>query len=182
MTTPSNSWLVQQMQLLLTGYGYNFYDKKNMARADDLLVRQKAASSLGDAKQALANLELEFQRRYIPPATRENPYPPTGAMDKLRDIATLRQRIDGLEGQIRGMSVPTQDKTWWRFREEQNLLNQLLTFDYELLRQTEQVFQWIRGLTPESWQSGPGRSGFDMPLQQLDNLIRDRQRFLMIPT
>ena len=182
MSRPSNNWLVQQLQLMLTGYGYNFYNNKNMARADDLLVRQKAASSLGDAVGVLAKLEMEFQRRFIPAATRENPYPPAGAMDKLREIALLRQRIGELEGQIRGMSVPTQDRTWWRFRDEQNLLNQLLTFDYELIRQSEQIFQWINGLTPESWQNGPGRSGFDMPLQQLDTLIRDRQRFLMIPS
>jgi hypothetical protein len=182
MSQPSNNWLVQQLQLLLTGYGYNFYDKKNMARADDLLVRQKGASSLGEAVQLLAKLEVEYQRRYIPAATRENPFPPAGAMDKLREIKQLREQVSGLEGAIRGMSVPTQDRTWWRFRDELTLLNQLLNFDYELLRQTEQIYQWVKGLTPDNWQTGPGRSGFDMPLQQLETLIRDRQRFLQIPT
>jgi hypothetical protein len=181
MSRPSNDWFVQQLQLLLTGYGYNFYNEKNMARSDDLLVRQKAASSLGECVQTLATLETEYQRRYIPAATRENPFPPAEAMNKLRDISLLRQRVGDLEGQIRGMSVPTQDRIWWRFREEQNLLNQLLGFDYELVRQTDQVSQWLRGLTPENWHTGPGRSGFDLPLQQLDNLIRDRQRFLQIP-
>lgn len=182
MSAPSNNWLVQQLELLLTGYGYNFYDKKNMSRADDLLVRQKAASSLGEAVQLLAKLEVEYQRRYIPAATRENPFPPAGAMDKLREIKQLREQVSGLEGSIRGMSVPTQDRTWWRFRDELTLLHQLLNFDYELIRQTEQVYQWVKGLTPDNWQTGPGRSGFDMPLQQLETLVRDRQRFLQIPT
>ncbi len=32
---PSNDPVVQQLQLLLTGYGYNFYNTTNQARADD---------------------------------------------------------------------------------------------------------------------------------------------------
>lgn len=182
MSQPSHDWFVQQIELLLTGYGYNFYDKKNMARADDLLVRQKAGSSVADAAQSLASLEVEFQRHYVRSATRDNPYPPAEVMDKLRDIKLLRQQVSDLEGKIRGMPVPTQDRTWWRFRDEQTLLNQLLSFDYELLRQTEQLYQWVRGLTPESWNNGPGRSGFDAPMQQLEQVVRDRQRFLQIPT
>jgi hypothetical protein len=40
---PSYDPVIQQLQLLLTGYGYNFYNSVNQARADDLLVRERAA-------------------------------------------------------------------------------------------------------------------------------------------
>ena len=46
---PSNDPVVQQLQLLLTGYGYNFYNSTNQARADDILVRERASYHLAQA-------------------------------------------------------------------------------------------------------------------------------------
>jgi hypothetical protein len=175
----TNDPLVRQLQLLLTGYGYNFYDKKNQARADDLLVRQKAAGSLEDAGQALGRLEADYRRRYIPPATRENPYPPAEAMQKWQEIGQLKERITQLAARIRGMPVPTQDRTWARFRAELPLLHQLLNFDYGLVNLTEGVFQQVSALSAAGWNERPGGPDFERPLQGLDNLVRDRQRFLL---
>jgi hypothetical protein len=175
----TNDPVLRQLQLALTGYGYNFYDKKNQARADDLLVRQKAAGSLEDAVQALTRLEAEFRRRYIPPATRENPFPPAEAMDKWKDIGQLKERISLIASRIRGMPVPTQDRTWARFRSELPMLKQLLNFDLWLVNLTEGVFQHVQTLTPAGWQEGNGLGEFDQQLGGLDNLIRDRQRFLL---
>ncbi|MGH2346213.1 MAG: hypothetical protein ACRDG4_13385, partial [Chloroflexota bacterium] len=55
----------RQIDLLLTGYGYNFYNVKNQMRADDLLVRQKVAETLGLAANALGALQGDYQRRYV---------------------------------------------------------------------------------------------------------------------
>src|SRR3954447_13979631 len=101
-------------------------------------------------------------------------------MEKLREIGRLRERISDLAARIRGMTVPTQDRVWGRFRQELTLLNQLLGFDYGLVQQTEMLYQQVRTLTPGMWseQSDP-RGNFDFALQQLDNLVRDRQRFLL---
>jgi hypothetical protein len=73
---PSDDTVVQQLQLLLTGYGYNFYSAKNQARADDLLVRERASYHLAQAADMLTNLRGAYQRLYIPPLTRANPDPP----------------------------------------------------------------------------------------------------------
>ena len=181
MSQPSNNPIVQQLQLLLTGYGYNFYNQKNQMRADDLLVRQKAAGSLSEAGALLANLELAYQRQYIPPATREVPYPSATTMNKLRDISVLRDRINGLASQIRGMAIPTQDRIWWRFRDEQSTLNQLLQFDYGLISRTEFVYQTVRNLNGSAWENSNGSGQFEEMLQGLESTIRDRQRFLQIP-
>lgn len=180
MTGPSNDPVIQQLQLLLTGYGYNFYNTTNQARADDLLVRERASYFLTQATDLLVRLRSEYQRRFVPPLTRENPFPPAEALAQLREIEQAQQELSNVETHIRGMSVPAQDRIWWRFRQEQPLLVQLLNFDLALVRNSEQLYEYVSRLTPEGWQaqgSGPLRQ----LIQQLTQIARDRERFLLIP-
>src|SRR5690349_5577697 len=106
---PSQDPVVQQLQLLLTGYGYNFYSRTNQARTDDLLVRERASYFLGQAIDILERLRGDYQRRFIPPLTRANPDPPQEALAQVREIGQVRQDLSDCETHIRGMSVPTQD-------------------------------------------------------------------------
>lgn len=180
MSGPSNDPVIQQLQLLLTGYGYNFYNTTNQARADDLLVRERASYFLTQATDMLARLRSDYQRRFVPPLTRENPFPPAEALAHLREIEQVQQELSNVETHIRGMSVPSQDRIWWRFRQEQPLLMQLLNFDLALVRSSEQLYDYVSRLTPEAWQeqgSGPLRQ----LIQQLTQIARDRERFLLIP-
>ncbi len=177
---PSQNPLVQQLQLLLTGYGYNFYNTTNQARSDDMLVRERASYFLGQAVTRLSSLRGEYQRRFVPPLTRENPLPPQEAMTRLREMEEVQQAISSLESRIRGMAVPTQDRIWWRFRQEQPLLMQLLNFDLNLVRGSEQLHQFTTQLAPEGWNvysEGTLRS----QIQQLTQVAQERERFLLIP-
>src|SRR5256884_8365534 len=140
---PSNDPIVQQLQLLLTGYGYNFYNQANQARADDLLVRERASYYLAQAVATLARLRGDYHTRFIPPLTRANPDPPQEAMAQIREMEAVQQEISNVEGHIRGMSVPSQDRIWWRFRQEKTLLRQLLNFDLALVRSSEQLYQYV---------------------------------------
>jgi len=173
--------VVQQIELLLSGYGYNFYSKKNQTRADDLLVRQKAGASLSEAEHALASLQSDYQRLYIPPATRDNPYPPPATLRKLRDFGLLRARVSDLEARVRGMAVPSSDKVWRRYYEEQARLNVLLDFDYRLLTATGKIAEQVGALTAEQCEAQDALQLLDQPFQQLDDLIRARQQFLQLP-
>ncbi len=176
---PSNELVVQQLQLLLTGYGYNFYNSVNQARADDLLVRERASYHLAQAVDMLATLRGEYQSRFIPPLTRANPDPPQEALARVREIESIQQAISNSETHIRGMSVPTQDRIWWRFRQEQALLAQLLSFDLALVRTSEQIYQYVTQLTPEAWNS-QGSTLLRQLIQQLTQVIRERERFLLL--
>ena len=100
---PSNNVLIQQLQLLLTGYGYNFYNKANQARSDDMLVRERAAYNLAEAVSLLAQLRSDYSIRFIPPLTRANPDPPAEAMAQVREIETVQQAVSQVESHIRGM-------------------------------------------------------------------------------
>jgi len=176
---PSQDPVVQQLQLLLTGYGYNFYSATNQARSDDLLVRERASYFLGQAVTLLSSLRGDYQRRFVPPLTRENPFPPQEAMAHLRDMEEIQQIISGLESHVRGMSVPTQDRIWWRFRQEQALLGQLLSFDLQLVRGSEQLYQFVKQFTPETWQSSdPGE--LRSLIQQVSEIAKERERFLLL--
>jgi hypothetical protein len=176
---PSQDPVMQQLQLLLTGYGYNFYSATNQARSDDILVRERASYFLGQAITLLSTLRGDYQRRFIPPLTRENPFPPQEALAQLREMEELQQEISRLESHIRGMSVPTQDRIWWRFRQEQALLNQLLNFDLRLIRESEQIYQFVQQLTPESWHSY-GSGQLRALIQQLTQAANERERFLLL--
>jgi hypothetical protein len=181
---PSSDPVVQQLQLLLSGYGYNFYSATNQARSDDLLVRQRATYHLNQAVDMLAKLRVDYQQRFIPPLTRANPDPPQEAMAQAREIEAIQQALSNLESHIRGMTVPAQDRIWWRFRQEQALLAQLLNFDLGLVRSSEQIYHYVSQLAPESWDTReagttPGSSLRQM-IQQLTQVARERERFLLL--
>ena len=178
--TPSNDPVIQQLQLLLTGYGYNFYSAVNQARADDLLVRERASYYLVQVVDMLATLRGEYQRRFIPPLTRANPDPPQEALAQVREIEAVQQALSNVETQIRGMSTPSQDRVWWRFRQEQPLLRQLLQFDLGLVHTSEILYQYVSQLTPDNWNS-QGSGPLRQLLQQITQVARERERFLLLP-
>jgi hypothetical protein len=176
---PSNNTLVQQLQLLLAGYGYNFYNTANQARTDDMLVRERASYYLAQAVSLLAQLRNDYSTRFVPPLTRANPDPPAEAMAQIRELEAVQQAVSQVESHIRGMSVPTQDKIWWRFRQEQALLGQLLNFDLMLVRSSEQIYQYVSLLMAENWNA-VGSSQLRGMTRQLGRLAQERERFLLV--
>lgn len=165
---------------LLTGYGYNLYEGKNRARADDLLVREKAAEMLSDGQNALRDLRSSFQKRFIPPLTRENPTPPADRMAQLRDIGALGQRLEDLGTRIRSMPVPSQDRVWERFRSEKATLLQLLQQDYNLISPCKELRDAILALTPSDWSDATSGS-LQSFADRIEHAIRDRADFLRVP-
>ena len=185
---PSNDPVIQQLQLLLTAYGYNFYSATNQVRADDLLVRERASYHLAQAIDMLATLRGDYQRRFIPPLTRANPDPPQEALAQVREIESVQRTLSNIEAYIRGMPVPAQDRIWWRIRQEQPLLAQLLNFDLALVRSSEQIYYYVSQLTPEGWNAqeagtAPGSQqgpSLRQLIQQLTQVARERERFLLL--
>src|SRR5205085_5365364 len=98
-------------------------------------------------------------------------------MAQIREIEAAQQALSQLESHMRGMSVPTQDRIWWRFRQEQSLLMRLLNFDLTLVRGSEQIYQYVSQLTPEQWNS-QGSSTLRQMTQHLTRAAQERERFL----
>ena len=167
----------QQMTQLLGAYGYNLYNDKNRVRADDLLVREQAASALGDAANALRGLRTEYRRRFVPPPTRDTPDPPRERLDQLAEITRAQDRLADLETRIRGMPVPPHDRVWERFRKEQTLLTELLTYDYNLVAPCRETRDQAQALTAETWSAEPAAS-LNKLADQIERAIRGRATFL----
>jgi hypothetical protein len=169
-----------QLTLLLTAYGYNLYDNKNRLRADDLLVREKAAEALVEGANALRTLRGEYRRAFIPEPTRENPEPPRDKMEALRRLERLQTRLTDLATQIRSMPVPTQDRVWERFRREQTLLSQLIRHDYDLIAPAYALRDRLRALVAADW-TDPVAAEVGGQADGIERAVRDRTEFLRVP-
>jgi hypothetical protein len=169
-----------QLANLLGAYGYNLYDQKNRLRADDLLVREKAAEQLGEAANCLRSLRTAFSRRFLPPPTRENPSPPPERLAQLREIARLQERLADLETRIRSMAVPTQDRVWERVRSEKLLLSQLLVHDYNLVAPSHDLCERAQGLTAAEWSDEIAAALEDLA-DRVERAVRARVEFLRVP-
>lgn len=177
MSAPDPGAVRQVLSNLLGAYGYNLYDDKNRMRADDLLVRGQAAAALGEAANALRDLRAAYRRQFIPPPSREQPYPPADRMARLDAMARVQERLADLETRIRNMAVPPTDRVWARFRDEARLLGDLLLHDYALIAPAVALRDQSLALTPDTW-TPEAASALNQAAAQLEAGIRARQAFL----
>ncbi len=174
----------QQLEFLLNGF--SFYARREQVRADDLLVRGRAAAALGRAGSALRDLASRYRRRFLPDPTRDDPTPPTGAMQGLRAIEGLHQDVGDAEARLRGQGFPASDRTWARLRSEHVALELALAFDRRLIAEADEVEERCRALRPEDLGGEPGiePAGLVPARQSLDALLRtlrERTAHLSIP-
>ncbi len=174
--------ILQQLDLLLLGYGFNFYRAENRLRADDLLIRQKACADLGSAARRINNLAGDFQAQVIPPPTRENPYPPAELSALLGSLNSLAQRISNTAAAIQGLPTPTQDRIWRRLRDEKELLSRLLESDLAFIKQTVEIDRIAASLTVSEIKSPAAVQPLNAAIDELETACATRRRLLEIPT
>jgi len=172
--------ITRQLELLMLGYGFNFYRAENQLRADDLLVRQKAGASLGQASARLEKLALEFQRTCIPAPTRQQPYPSPDLMERLNALRAMRQRVLDQESFLHGMSAPAQDKIWRRLREEGDLLEALLHADVAMLAMAAQAEAEVQKLSAPAWKAPEAGMSLQTILDSWDAAARARQDLMQV--
>jgi hypothetical protein len=140
-------------------------------------VRQHASGLLGEAATLLGRLATDYTARRLPPSTRDHPFPTAAEMAPLNELQKLRTEVSTLSSRIRGLSVPTQDRVWERFRNETTTLHFLLSSDYQLISSADAVLKAIRDVTVMSWseESGEQVRGH---LDSLEQAAREREQFL----
>jgi hypothetical protein len=122
---------------LFNGWGYNFYRQENQLRADDQLVRAKAAWLLGLAAAAVDAAESGYRRTAMPPPTRAKPFPDPAAVAGAQAIERLSKSIGALVGRIHAQPVPENDRMTERYRQEAATLSALGASDALLVGQCE---------------------------------------------
>lgn len=122
---------------LFHGWGYNFYRAENQLRADDQLVRSKAASLLGFAAASVSEAESAYRREFLPPPTRAKPFPDAEAVAGAQRLERLAREIVSLEQLIHQQPAPENDRMSQRYRNEAQTLQTLIEHDEQLVGQCE---------------------------------------------
>jgi hypothetical protein len=122
---------------LFYGWGYNFYRVENQLRADDQLVRSKAAWLLGIAMASVDAAETEYRREFLPAPSRAKPFPDTAAIAAAQRLERLARGIGALEALIQQQPVPENDRMTQRYRQEAPTLKILIECDEQLVGQCD---------------------------------------------
>ncbi len=175
---PSHDPSVALAQVALSGFGFNFYDARNQARANDLLVRERVSNLLADAAASLRKLETRYRERYIPPATREQPFPPADAMRRVKALHDLSARLDAAGSSVLTLEVPGADPIWSRLRDELPTLHRLVAFDVGLMSAATALFERANAVTPEAVESDGAFGAFEEELTVLRKALVERRALL----
>ena len=130
---------------LFYGWGYNFYRAENQLRADDQLVRSKAAWLLGLAMTSVNTAETEFRREFLPAPSRAKPFPDAEAVASAQKLERLAREIGAVEIFIHQQPVPENDRMTQRYRLEAPTLKTLTGFDEQLVGQCELLRSMVDG-------------------------------------
>ena len=130
---------------LFYGWGYNFYRVENQLRADDQLVRSKAATLLGRAVTSVSDAETEYRREFLPPPSRHKPFADASAVAAAQRFERLVQGIGALEALIQQQPVPANDRMTERYRKEAPTLEKLIHYDEQLVGQCDLLRSLVTG-------------------------------------
>jgi hypothetical protein len=122
---------------LFYGWGYNFYRVENQLRADDQLVRSKAAWLLGIAMGSVTEAETAYRREFLPPPSRQKPFPDATYVAFAQRLERLAREMGALEALIQQQPVPENDRMTQRFRQEAPTLKNLIHSDEQLVGQCD---------------------------------------------
>lgn len=161
---------------LFYGWGYNFYRKENQLRADDQLVRSKAAWLLGTAMASVSAAETEYRREFLPPPSRAKPFPDMEAVATAQKLERLAREISALELFIHQQPVPENDRMTQRYRKEAETLKTLTSFDEQLVGQCQLLRTMVEG------QNGAAIAGsvldLEAGLEAIRKTLHDREGVL----
>jgi hypothetical protein len=164
---------------LFYGWGYNFYRKENQLRADDQMVRSKAASLLGEAAGSVSGAESEYRREHLPAPSRAKPFPDAEAVASAQKLERLAKAIAALEAQLQHQPVPENDRMTQRYRQEAPTLEKLVAFDERLVGQCELLRKAV------SVQDGlailKNLTDLEAGLDAIKETLRSRQAVLLGP-
>jgi hypothetical protein len=161
---------------LFYGWGYNFYRAENQLRADDQLIRAKAASLIGQAHVSLDQAEQAFRRDRLPQPTREKPFPDPAALLACQGLERLSGQVGALVARLHALPVPENDRMTQRYRNEAETLVALTVCDEQLIGQSETLRLLLDRKAPD-WVL-ENRPAIEAGLAAIEETVRRRQDVL----
>ena len=162
---------------LFYGWCYNFSRLENHLRADDQLVRRQVCHLLSVIRSMLEAQQADYRRKNIMPPTRDNPFPPREVQDAIATLEGLSNEAGRIEGVVRSMPVPENDRMTQRYRQEAETLAHLCELDQHLVGQAESLRRMLEGRNAAFLldHAGDYQHGF----AAITETIRDRQALLV---
>ena len=151
------------------------YTTKGRLRADDLLIRERVAGSLGQASARLRDLAARWRTDRVPPSTRDNPFPTAEAMAPLRQADRLGREIDAVSTSVRGLPLLPEDRVWDRVRRAG--LDELLQFDWGLISEADELAALLAGASD---LAAVNDAGARQRLRRLTEIIADRRKYVEV--
>ncbi len=152
---------------LFNGWGYNFYRLENQLRSDDLMVRAKLSELLAATRRAVEAAEHAYRIEHLPPPSRAKPRHDPECVRNAQLLEALGQSLGMLEGHVRALPAPENDRMTQRFRREAETLSRLLEADQAMIGHAE----FLRSLLMSA-----------APAWVLDNLAPLREQIAAIET
>jgi hypothetical protein len=149
---------------------------ENQLRADDLIVREKVCWLLGLSRGSIEAAQSAFRRTHLPPPSRAKPLPDPDAVASARSLEALSGRIGELEGVIRTLPVPENDRMTQRHRQEAETLTALGTCDQRLVGLAEMLRQMLDGQDAD-WMLA-NRANIEGGVTLMMARVRERQSLL----
>jgi len=170
ITTVTDS-IADQLRSLL---GSDVYTSAGRLRSDDLLVRERACQSLGDALTRVRQLSSQWRAERVPPSSREQPFPPAEVMAPLRRADRIGRAIEDAATEIRGLPLLGRDKVWERARSIG--LGELFQFDWTLVGEADA----LAGALAAVADLAAVDAAVDEHLANLRSVIADRRRYIQV--
>lgn len=164
---------------LFNGWGYNFYRIENQLRADDQLVRSKAAWLLGMARSSVERAESEYRRAHCGTPSREKPFPDPSATAAAQQLERLAASIGTVGGRLQSQPVPENDRMTQRYRREGDTLTALIGCDERLVGQCNLLHAMLDTRSGE-WmlenldEIGQGLTAIQETLRRREAILLDR--------
>ena len=162
---------------LFYGWGYNFYRQENQLRADDQLIRTKAAWLLGLAHASLDAAEATYRRENIPAPTRAQPFPDPAVLAQAQTLERLGKSLGALIGRLHALPVPENDRMTQRYRQEAQTLQALGACDERLIGQCETLRLLLDPRDPAVTLAQ--KDDIEAGLRAIEETLRERQAVLM---
>jgi hypothetical protein len=172
----------QAATLLFYDWGYEFYRAPHRLRADDLLIRAKVSEILAAARARLSALETRYRQEFLPPPTRDQPFPDRAHVDQARRLARCGQMIETVVTAVVAAPAPANDIVWLRHRSERGVLEALASLDASLVDEAVILHNHIIAVTPQV-AADPALedrlTAWLTPLRTLIDARRDRLRIMV---
>ncbi len=163
----------------LLGLGpIRLFDSAAQVRDHDLLVRAQAADRLSLSATLLRDLAARYRQERIPPATREQPFPPADRMANLRRLEERTGTLQDLSARVRSAELPAQDIVWQRLRSASLQYDLMLEADLALMEPCQNCAETARSLSLTQVEEPGGLQALDAAAEAAARALSARSALL----